>query len=269
VTSSIEDWDFSTESTLQGEAVINAPELLRSTGLTSLDDILLVAQVDCHATYSRTTSSLFLSPTENFTYKIDVRLEPGQYAGQLSASLHLVLGRELPTSQDITVPSRIGARLASSDVLKLELGTKGPLFPTEALDFAGSLPSEIPWILNLAYEDLDDAFMGAVRLFINTAHPAGMAALNDAHANSALVRSALRVDIARSLILKVALQERTTFDLSREFDAESIGHVVNSFCKHQLKADLDAIARMIASDPIEFEARLQAGFGYLRQLEGE
>lgn len=266
---SIEKWDFGTESTLRGEAVIDAPELLRSTGLLSLDDILLVAQVECNSTFIRTTSSQFLSSAEDSIYKIDVCLEPGQYAGQLSASLHLVLGRGLPTPRDITVPSRMGARLASSDVLKLELGTSGSLFPTEALDFSGSLPSGVPWILNVTYEDLDDAFMGAVRLFVNTAHPAGLVALNDEDANAKLVRSALRVDIARSLILRVASQERATFDLSREFDAESIGHVVASFCRHRLKADLDSVARMITNDPIEFQARLQAGFGYLQQLDGE
>lgn len=249
--------------------MIDIPELLRSTGLRVLDDILLVAQVECTSTFIRTTRSLFLSSAADSTYNVDVCLAPGQYAGQVSASLHLVLGRDLPTSQDATVASRMGARLASSDVLKLELGAKGSLFPTEALEFSGSLPSEVPWIVNVAYEDLNDAFLGAARLFVNTAHPAGLVALNDAHANAKLIRSALRVDIARSLILRVASQEKATFDGSADFDPESIGYVVATFCKHQLKADLVSIARMIINDPIEFEARLQAGFGYLQQLDGE
>lgn len=269
VTTSVEGWDFSTDCTLRGEVVINAAELLRSTGLLSIEHVLLVAQVECSSTLVRTTNSLFLSEDKGSAYTVDVRLPPGQYASQISASLHLVLGHDVPTVPDPTIASRTGARLASSEVSKLELGAKGSLFPTEALDFSGSLPSGVPWLMNLTYEDLDDAFLGAARLFVNTAHPAGRVALDNEHANAPLIRSALRVDIVRSLILQVASQERSVFDASREFDPESIGHVIASFCKHEFKADLASVARMITSDPIEFETRMQAAFGYLQQLDGE
>lgn len=264
----IRGWDFSTECILRAEVVIDAASLLSSTGLLTLQDVLLVAQVECSSTFFRATNSTFLTANGGSSHIVDVSLPPGQCASQISASLHLVLGRDLHSQEDPTIASHIGARLASSDVTRLELGAKASLFPTEALDFSGSLPANVPWVMNVTYEDLDDAFLGAARLFVNTAHPGGRVALDDAHPNASTVRSALRVDVVRSLILQVASHERSVFDAAREYDSESIGQVVASFCKHALKADLTSVARMIVHDPIEFEARLHASFGYLQQVEG-
>lgn len=260
-------WDFASECTVRASAVIDEQVLLESTGLPSIEDIELVAQVECASTYVRTTESVALERRDTAEYSVSVRLAPGCYSSQIALSLHLVLGRDLQSANNTAVAARRGSRLGSSEVTKVQLGATSSRFPTEALAFSGVLPPSAPWILNVAYDDLNDSFLGAARLLVNTNHPAGRVALDSTHANAPLVRSVLMVDVTRSLILQVAAKERAGFDLSREFDSNSIGYVVDSLCRTEMKGNLDSVIRMLGTDPSEFESRLQASFGYLQLSE--
>lgn len=264
--SELQEWDFDTACTLRGSVSVDEADLLESTGLGSVDDVVLVAQVDCPSTLLRKTASKRLIQGRH-TMSIDVELLPGECAVHVSLSLHLVLGRETH-SNDPTVATQTGSRLAASDEQRIGLGGDALRFPTEALAFSGILPAAAPWILNLTYDDLDDAFLGAARLLINTNHPAGRVALDSAHQNSTIIRSALKTDIVRLLIRQVAAQESLVFDQHREYEPNSVGYVVASLCKNDLKGNLNSITRLIMDDPAEFESRLQSGLGYLQYAEG-
>lgn len=265
--SELTKWDFASECTLRATVSLDEQQFLETTGLSSIEDVELVAQVDCPSTYVRITEAIPLKRQDRGTYTIEMRLAPGQYSSQILLSLHLILARDLETTVDSTVATRRGSRLGNSESMKVQLGSTVSKFPTEALPFTGALPADAPWILNITYSDLDDAFLGAARLFLNTNHPGARVALDESHPSSSIVRSALRVDVARSLILQVASRERSNTELSRKFDPNSIGYVTDALCRTELKGILASVIRLLEHEPSEFEARLQANLGYLRQVE--
>lgn len=269
VSQNVQSWDFSSVCRLSAEVMIDRELFLGSTGIGSMKELSLVAQVECPATYLRTIERLALSDDGHAVQAVTIDLPPGSYASHLVASLHIVLNEDCPDRNDPTVARAKGARLAASDPFKLQLDGSTSRFPTDALPFSGILPSEVPWMLNVTYADLDDAFLGAVRLLINTAHPAGRAALDDNHPAVPVVRSALAVDVTRSLLQQIAAHENHSIPRRlNEFDPSSVGYVAASMCVNQLNGSLESIIQMMKNDPSEFEVRIQSSLSYLNQVEG-
>lgn len=258
-------WDSATSLWISCRVKVHLPRLLLQTGVRDAKQLLLVAQVDS-STYFRGIASTQLSNTPQETaekdFEVAVHLPPGSCASKISASAHILLGEIDQAMDDPTVANRIGARLASSGRKEFNLDPLAPLFPTEAMAFDGMLPIGAPWLLNVAYEDLNDAFYGAVRLFINTSHPGGRAALSS-NSGSTLLTASLKVDIVRSLFLQVAAHEGSV-PANRDYEPDSVGQVLQSMSSSYFNSDFDKVVKMLRSDPIEFDARLQSSLEYMK-----
>lgn len=262
-------WDAMTEMWMSCAVSIHPERLLAQTGISNITDIILVGQVESPRTYFRGIGTRALSlddrldGSDEIEVLVSVHLPRGSCAAQIKASLHLVLGAEQDNTQDRTVATRVGSRLAVSESEKFILDPQTPLFPTEALSFAGLLPVGVPWFTSVIYDDLDDAFYGAVRLYVNTAHPGAAIVLTSDDPMAPLVNTALKVDVVRSLFSQVSSREAGNIDV-RRYRPESLGSVLESMSGSYLRSSFRDAMQMIRNDPAEFESRLQSALDYMR-----
>ncbi|UWX97747.1 hypothetical protein N2K95_03420 [Arthrobacter zhaoxinii] len=262
-------WDALTEMWMSSRVSIHPERLLSQTGVAQIADITLVGQVESPKTYFRGIGATVLSLDDwsdganEIDVDVSVHLPPGSCAARITASMQLILGVEQEASGDRTVATRVGSRLAASGTEPFNLDPKTPLFPTEAIAFSGLLPVGVPWFTSVIYDDLDDAFYGAVRLYINTEHPGAGIVLANVDPVASIMNTALKVDVVRSLFTQVSAREGSNIDV-RRYHPESVGSVLESMSASYLRSSLRDAIGMMRTDPAEFESRLQAALEYMR-----
>lgn len=265
LSSRLPGWDYVTPVSFESRVVVDVPRVLQETGLSAAARLKLVALIDCPATLRRSTVVKDLDDARGeVELVLQSPLEPGEFATSIDLSRHLVL-QEQGGSPDADAPSRCGARLAESDTKRVALEGEGARFPIEAVPFSRVGMEPAAWVVDLTYEDLNDSFMGSVRLVVNTEHPAGQAALRSEDEVAGLVQSVLRIDVTRQLLTSIA--DDRSFDPSSDlssFEDDSIGAVMSSTCDLFLRRGLGSVVQMIRTDRQEFEAILQARMDYLR-----
>lgn len=262
-------WDSMTSLWMSRKVLVHIPRFMDQTGLSDARQLLLVGQIDSLGTYFRgidtkSPAEDLSGPGDQLELEVAVHLPPGICSSRIIASTHIVLGGVNEHVTDVTVANRVGARLASSGGSSFNLDPLAPLFPTEAMAFDGVLPVGVPWLLNVAYEDLNDAFYGAVRLFINTSHPGGKAVLEGSESSS-LLTAALKTDIVRSLFQQVAAKEGT-LPPRQEFINDSIGRVLQNLSSNYFNSTADRVIKVLQTDPVEFDARLQSSLDYMKGI---
>jgi hypothetical protein len=72
------------------------------------------------------------------------------------------------------------------------------------------------------------------------------------------------MDVARQLLLRVALDHTLATDPLHEWPEGSVGHALNSMTRLYLARDLDSAAQLARTDVLAFERLLQEGFRLLR-----
>jgi hypothetical protein len=245
-------WDYSRELTVGISLDINEHALLSSTGLASVDEVDVLVTADCLAAQQRFVAHLPLcGQGAGTTIHVPLQLPVGQVANTVKLSAHLVCAHNGPERGD-QVAHRRGARLLSSGTYTVRLEGESSRFPTEAVPFSEVGYGKAPWTVLCNYSDLSDAFLGGVRLLVNTEHPAGQLAFNPAGPQR--VANLMKADVIRLLVAKVAEHFEVT-DVS-SFEEESVGYVLDGMCQLFLHQGLRDAVRLYQEDLAEFEILL-------------
>lgn len=168
--------------------------------------------------------------------------------------------------QFIVRPSRSenhgsGARVLLGPNKRIELEGDGARFPTEPVSFKAMGWPDSLWRLKFAFDSVEDAYAGAVRLFVNVDHPGASTLLDPQAAGGHVTRAFLRLDIVRVVVASLARESRNVGALGQprdEGDESSVLAVANALSREWLKLDLDEAIHLLERSPHEFEAGLQA-----------
>jgi hypothetical protein len=256
-------WDYASDLTVGISVGLDPAAVLASSGLQTLDDIEILVVGDCADTQQRIVATADLARCKD-TDPIDIRLSlpPGQLAGSVQFSAHLVLARNTEQRVDRVAYQR-GSRLHSSGRFGVQLEGDAGRFPTEPVAFSEVRLGKAPWTVLSVNEDLSAAFMGSVRLLINTEHPVGQLLL--ATPPDRRVERLIKADVVRLLIARAA-HHALDAPQGREYEEGSVGQVLNTMCRLFLGRTLRSSARLYVDDPAEFDVLLHDRLEPLTEL---
>jgi hypothetical protein len=246
-------WDYASEETVGISVDVDPGALLRSTGLQTLDDLEVLVLGDCPSTQQRFVATSGLAGCrQGASVEVGLKLPSGQLAGAVRLSAHLVLARTTPRRSERVAFLR-GSLLHSCDPFTMQLEGGAGRFPTEPAAFSELGLGNAPWTVLVVHHDLSAAFMGSVRLLINTEHTAGQLLL--AATPDARVGRLLKADIVRLLIGSTA---RLALDSASGLEPEegSLGQVLDTMCRLFLRRTLRTAARLYVEDPAQFDLAL-------------
>lgn len=247
----VAEWDYAAELTVGLTAVIDPERLLEETGIRGLQDLAVVAVVDCRSTQRRFVESRSLanySPDREF--EIAVTIPRGSAAEQLTLIPNVVLD----VSLDRTAPRLAhlkGSRLLEGPATQLLLEGDAGRFPVEPASFSEQGLGPAPWTVLLAHESMDDSFMGSVRLLINTDHPVGKVLLSPETAPR--FNGVLQAELLRLLVAGLSRDE---LDGVNQPEEGSVADVMESMCQTLIGYTFDEAASLYLNDPIRFDRLL-------------
>ena len=241
-------WDYASRTTVGISVDLDEDALLASTGLDSMDNLEILAMADCLLAQQRFVATKPLREHLcGSTADITVQLPPGQVAGAVRLSAHLVLACTTP-EREYGIAFRRGSRIDSSETFTLGLEGDSGRFPTEPVKFSELGLGNAPWTVLTAYDDLSDGFLGGIRLLINLEHPVGRLALDPKAASR--VNGLLHADVMRLLIANVAARGESTDESFH--DEGSVGQVLETMCQGFLSMSLRTATRLYREDPARF-----------------
>lgn len=260
-------WDYLTTSTVLGGVRVDTAELLRSTALDDPGVISATMQVDCPSTGFRAMKVLPVLRAADHEAVMHLVIGPHTVADQIEITYGLVLTRDL-APQTSMAPYLRGSRVfASTQSHRFILEGDAAGFPTEAFAFGpAGLPKGAPWHLRFHVESLEDPFMGAVRLFINTEHPASDQLLSGA---PGLHRSVLFHSVLEQLFITAADhgQGEGADDWSELLPAShsegSVGAVLSALTNTYLEMALPTAMTAIRTDRARVLTKLRESAGLL------
>ena len=169
------NFDYSSEMQFGFRAKLSLDQIRSSVGIDNQSTLAFYLLVDCENSNVRFKEVVTVAEGEEFDCWLTV--PPGQLASKVKLERGLVLD-ELGSSDVWDSPKRRGALLFSDDPWFVQLEGDATRFPTQAIDFAADrLPEKAAWKLQISYDDPNQPFNSAVRLLINTRHPAHNALL--------------------------------------------------------------------------------------------
>lgn len=254
-------WDYASAETVGVGVDLDVEAVLDSTGLDTADDLEVLVLGDCRDTQQRFVATAPLGGRVGDPLEIPLHLPPGQLAGSVRLSAHLVLARTTPERSEGIAHLR-GALLHSSEAVTVQLEGDAGRFPTEPVAFSEIGLGNAPWTVLTVHEDLSAAFMGSVRLLINTEHPAGQLLLSAPP--DARMGRLLRADIIRLLVAGAAGQ---VLDGERAgYEDGSVGQVLETMCRLFLGRGLRMAVRLYLDHPAEFDLLLHDRINPLTEL---
>lgn len=265
----LDAWDYAQPIELVCDVGVDAAGALEDAGLATDAGMSLVAVWDCPASMDRGTAvERVLTHWTDGRWEGTLRLSvpAGSVAQELILERHLVLADPGPEPRRLAARA-LGARLGPASRDRLVLEGDGSRFPIEPLDFVAAGRENAVWSLEVDYDDPSDSFLGCVRLLVNTAHPAGRALLGASEQRPELL-SMLHYDLTRKVLTRLAA-DRDAFSGISDHDDDSLGAVAEEICRTVLQMDLASTLRRLHTDPLGFDAILQARMGFLRVLGAE
>ena len=245
-------WDYASRETMGITVSLDEEALLESTGLESISDLEILAMADSPLVQQRFVAREPLRGHDSrMLIDVAIQLPPGQVAGAVRLSAHLVLAHTTQERADRVAFFR-GARIDSSEPFTVRFEGDSGRFPTEPAPFSELGFGNAPWTVLTFYDELSDSFLGGVRLLVNTEHPVGQLALDPK--TTPQVSSLLRAEVMRLLIAKVAGQVEDADESS--FEDGSVGQVLETMCQEFLGRRLRTTARLYRDDPAHFELLL-------------
>jgi hypothetical protein len=245
-------WDYASYTTVGISVDLDEERLLASTGLDSMDDLEILAMADCQLSQQRFVATKPLREhLRGSTAEVKIQLPPGQVAGTVRLSAHLVLARTT-SEREYGVACLRGSRIGSSEPFTLRLEGDSGRFPTEPVNFSELGLGNAPWTVLTAYDELSDGFLGSIRLLINLENPVGRLALDPKAASR--VSGLLHADVMRLLIADVAAQGKNIEKFSH--DEGSVGQVLDTTCHTFLNMSLSTATRLYREDPARFDVVL-------------
>jgi hypothetical protein len=246
-------WDYAKDITVGISFELDPGAILESTGLASLEDLEVLVLGDCPDTQQRFSATAGLrNYRERLPIDIRLNLPSGQLAGSVQLSAHLVLARTVPPRGDRVAHLR-GSRMHSSNPHTVKLEGDAGRFPTESVPFSEVRLGNAPWTVLTVYEDLSTAFMGSVRLLINTEHPVGQLLL--ATPPDTRMERLIKADIIRLLVASAAGRALETNPESVQEEG-SVAQVLETMSRLFLGRSLRSAARLYIEDPAEFDVLL-------------
>ena len=260
----IRRWDYQTPLRVQQAVSINETGFRTQTGMAGTNDlygVVVALQVDCAATSWRHVST---SPIQAFFgtgSSIEALVPAGAVAISLTITSWVLLDRPDREAAGDRVAHLRGSRLFSADaVWRVPLEGNGAGFPTDAVDFAAvGLPAGAPWNLVVRVNDLDIPFMKAVRLQINTGHPAAASLLAG---DDPRIAESLFHDVLVQMLF--AVRELVVSDYSAVWAEESVGDVLNNLCDTYAGCSLFQTCEQLTHEPAQFLTQLKAGLNFLK-----
>lgn len=252
-------WDFLTSSTIIGKVRVDENELRRSTALTDLEGLSAVVQVDCPATGFRGMVTVPVNLAVDHEALLQLQLGPHTVASEIEVRYGLILGQAREEQPNMSAFRR-GSRVYSHPrTYRFLLEGEASGFPTEAFDFTPTgYPDGAVWHLSFRADSLDEPFMGAVRLFINTRHPAAETLLSGA---PSIQRSVLFHGVLEQLLTTVADQwDEESYTVDEE---GSVGAVLNELAENYLGMTLSAAVAAIHGDRDRVLTKLRETTGLL------
>jgi len=258
-------WDYASELTVELQPSIDWSTVAEQTGVGDPAGVDVVILLDCPATGMRFTSAQPVATLLSSDSNVMVLEPPStQLADAVRLSAHLAVNRSTIDAESGAVV-RIGSRLAWSDPRTVRLEGENPRFPTEAVSFSQLGLEDALWTLQVRFTDLQESFLGGVRLLVNTDHPSSAALLDTDHSHWSVLQPVLKMDIARQLLLHVSFE---AFDLTdQNWPEESVRDVLEHLTDLYFGSDLATTAQLVRSDHQRFERRLQSRFELLRNLK--
>lgn len=249
---SFQDWDEAEHLVVGAEPTEVEESALQACLGASTLRVLLVGVVDCRATQKRFVTTEVL---QDGAASVRIELPAGQLAGQITLTQHLVLGAPQAQVADRHSPKAVGSRLAASDPVTVHLDGGPTQFPTEALSFRKAGLEPVPWKLQVDASDLEAPFLGAVRLWVNTDHPAGRALLDPSHPQFKALTSVVKRETIAHLIGSVPVDLLNDRESDDDADPDSFLSAVSLLSDIWVGTDLSDALQLLHHDPVDFWTR--------------
>lgn len=185
----------------------------------------------------------------------DIRVPRESVAKRLDLSVQFIVR---PSTGDSG--HGMGARVLAGPSKRTHLEGDGARFPTEPVSFAAiGWPNSL-WRLRFSFDSPDDAFAGAVRLFVNVDHPGAASLLDPQQGRGDLTRAFLRLGIVRTIVNTLARENRHSRGggMLDPCDETSVAGVADGLAREWLKLSLEEAVHMSERSPEDFDAALQA-----------
>jgi hypothetical protein len=256
----LKGWDYETPAAFELQPSFDLDAVAETSGIGDPRLLDVVVMAECTTMGVRYCEARNLAELSMLDSNV-IAVEPplGGMADSVRLSAQLVLNRDRHDSGDGSAFRR-GARLASSQVHVVRLEGDSARFPTEEVSFKALGLEAAAWTLQTRFDDLNESFMGGVRLLVNSDHPAADLLLDDDLPGYQFATSALRADVARQLLLHVALDEAQEVSGHEAWSDGSVGAALEGMCSLYLGSDLQSVTQLARSDVLRFERLVQQGF---------
>lgn len=262
-------WDRVTPLELRSEVTVEPTEIWQQCGLDAAAPLALVSSWHSRGTNIRRVVARV--PLERAaSHTIVFTIDAAEAAEELVLDRRVVLDRAHP-NDDPLVASAAGSILwrdSPAQRLVVQLDAPAEHLSIEAIDFSAhdDLDADAAWAIDVDVDDLDADGRAALRLIVNTTHPA-IAGLveGDDRDRREQVASVLRWDVARTVLGEVLTDERFV-ERFGELAPGSVGGFVQALIEGRWP-DESAHTLLDRRDAsrANFDAEVQARFGLLRR----
>jgi hypothetical protein len=268
----LEHWDYSVPLNLTCEISVDVGRVRQEAALNEDDGLTLACFWEASSTGIRQVGFSVDLPQGGVVESAPVlHLDGGLLGGRLKLTRQVVLTR-VRSPRDPLSAARSGSVILSEppeDARVVILEGTAARFPTEPADFS-ALPIAEPdalWYLDIATGDLDTAALAAIRLYLNTAHPAVVRALDPEDPIGSIIRSTMQWDVARTVI-RSALRNAEFIEGWGSFEEESLGEVIQNLIERYWPGETSESLRQRERDhPGRFEYQLQARLRLMVEVE--
>ena len=258
----IQGWDYQARLELACEVEIDV-DLIRSTARIPADhDLELVVVVDCPAVRERWIAYRSALPAAGRNRATcQVPIPPGRAAESVTVDRQVVLRQDRPAPPPL--PSRRGSiLLRDTKPRKIALEGSGGRFPVELIDMTAMGYPDALWMLDVDTSEPERAFLGAVRLYVNSEHGARTELLDGTSPRAGDLVSAMGWDVLRQLIIRAA---QSGLEVGPDMEPESLGGVIWSLLRDRLGyAEIEEVVAALGSSVEDLEARFQNAAGLFR-----
>jgi len=261
----LEEWDYTTPVRLRREVEVDVAGVRGDCGLEE-EPLACIVVWRASKTGLRGAGAGAELSGPRVREVMEVGLEGPELGGVLHLTTRVVLGAG-------TTPRPLTARLPGTvlwqDTAAIALEGSAARFPMEVLDFhAARLPAaDAPWYLDWPRdgERFEEPMLGALRLFLNSRHPAIGALVSgemDA-ATAGAVTSMMRLEVARTMLVG-ALAEDDFVEGTAEYPDGSVGAALHTMIGLYWPDESPGSLRsQLRAAPQAFEAQLQERLRFL------
>lgn len=262
-------WDYNSDLRLGRLVSVDAAGIRTDCGLGPDDQIALVAIWRSTGTILRGLGAgQRVREGTPAQVRLEARLPSASLGGTLVVQTRLILAAARPGAGPLE--PRMAGSVLWQDEVAVTLEGIGSRFPVEVVDFeaSGWLPPGAAWYLAWDSLELDEPFLGSVRLLANAKNRrVAAAAQNPKHPANAPTASMMYYDVGRTLIRGALASDEFTArpDQYRE---GSTGWAVHALLRALFPAESPAGLRgLMEQHPAEFDAQLQAALRLLEDPE--